>query len=71
LSATNENTEALLVASTEIGLEVNAERTKYGPVHISRPECRTNSHEVGWSSSDVFELSQQLKIAFMKEFRVD
>ena len=37
LSATNESTEALLVASKQIGLEVNAEKTKYdqnsGQIH--------------------------------------
>ena len=38
LSATNESTEALLVDSKEIDLEVSADKTKYGPGHISRPE---------------------------------
>ena len=74
LSATNESTEALLGDSKEIGLEgleVSADKTKYGPGHISRPECRANSHEVGWSSSDVCEQPQLFKIAFTKEFRAD
>ena len=33
-------TEALLVASKEIGLEVNADKTK---CHVSSSECRTKS----------------------------
>jgi hypothetical protein len=34
------NTEALLEASRETGLEVNTERTKY--IVVSLPKCRTN-----------------------------
>jgi len=71
LSATNESTEALLVASKEICLEINADKIKYGFGHVSRPECRTNSHEVGRDSSDVCEQPQLFKIAVTKEFRAD
>jgi len=71
LSATNESTEVLLVASKEIGLEVNAHKSKHGPGHNLRPECRTNSHEIGWSSSDVCEQPQLFKLALTKEFRAD
>jgi len=35
------NTEAFVVASKEIGLEVNADKTKY--VVLWRSECRTKS----------------------------
>jgi hypothetical protein len=35
------NTEALLIASKEIGLEVNAEKTKYIYGHVTRSERRT------------------------------
>jgi hypothetical protein len=38
MHATRKNTDALLIASMEIGLEVNAEKV-YG--HVSRSECRT------------------------------
>jgi len=36
-----ENAEALVAATTEIGLEVSADKTKY--MVVSRSECRTNS----------------------------
>jgi len=36
-----ENAEALVVASKEIGLEVNADKTVHG--HVLRSECRTKS----------------------------
>ena len=35
------NTEALVVASKETGLEVNADKTKYAHGHVSKSECRT------------------------------
>jgi hypothetical protein len=38
----NKNTEALLVATKETSLEVNAEKTEVH-VHVSRTECRTKS----------------------------
>jgi hypothetical protein len=43
--AIKKNTEALVVASKKIGLEVNAEKTKYKV--MSQSECRTKSqHKV-------------------------
>jgi len=40
-----EQAEALVVASKEIGLEINADKTKY-MCRVSRSECRTKSqHE--------------------------
>jgi len=41
-SIQNKNTEALVVATREIGLEVNADETKY-MVNVLRSECRTKS----------------------------
>jgi hypothetical protein len=41
------NTEALLISSKEIDLEVNAEKTKYRYGHVSRSERRTK-----WEHTD-------------------
>ena len=38
-----ENAEALLVATKEIGLEVNADKTKYVHGYVSGSECRAGS----------------------------
>jgi hypothetical protein len=38
-----ENAEALLVATREIGLEVNADKTKYVHGYVSGSECRAGS----------------------------
>jgi hypothetical protein len=56
-----ENAEALLVDSKEIGLEVNADKTKY--MVMSRNENAGRSHSIRltifplkiWKSSDVWE----------------
>jgi hypothetical protein len=37
------NAKALVVAAKEIGLEANADKTKYMVPHVTRSECRTNS----------------------------
>jgi hypothetical protein len=37
------NAEALVAATKENGLEVNAHKTKYVHDRVSRSECRTNS----------------------------
>jgi hypothetical protein len=39
---TVKNTETLIVASKEVGLAVNVEKTKY--VALFSPECRVNSY---------------------------
>ena len=43
INTLKENAEALVAATREIGLEVNADKTKYVHCHVSRSECRTNS----------------------------
>jgi len=37
------NTDALVVASKKVGLEVNADKTLYMVMYVSRLECRTKS----------------------------
>jgi hypothetical protein len=37
------NTEGLVAASKEIGLEVNADKTKYMVMYVWRSECRMKS----------------------------
>jgi hypothetical protein len=43
INAIKKNTEALLVASKEDGLEVNSETTEYIYGCVSLPKCRTES----------------------------
>jgi hypothetical protein len=52
------NTDALLIASKEIGLEVNAEKTKYVYGHVSRSECRNGNILINNKS---FETVEQFK----------
>jgi hypothetical protein len=57
------NTEALVVASKEIGLEVNAEKTKY--MVMSHNQNAGKNHNIkldntvnplkGWNSSNIWE----------------
>jgi hypothetical protein len=42
IDTTKKNTETLTDASKEVGLEINAEKTKY-MLLISSPECRSKS----------------------------
>jgi hypothetical protein len=54
-----ENAEALVMATKEIGLEVNADKTKY--MIMSRDQNAGRSHSVkivplkGWKSSNIWE----------------
>jgi hypothetical protein len=43
INTVKKNMEVLIVCSKEIGIEVNAEKTKYVYGHVSRLECRTKS----------------------------
>jgi len=57
----NKNTEAFVVFSKEIGLEVNADKTKY--VAVSRGQNAGRCHNIkmitvplkGWKSSNIWE----------------
>jgi hypothetical protein len=57
--AIKKNTEALVVASEEIGLEVNAEKTKY--MVMSRDQNAGQNHNIKmvkkilWNSSNIWE----------------
>ena len=56
-----ENAEALLVATKEIGLEVNADKTKYMVMSRDRNAGRGHSVKMiiaplkGWKSSNIWE----------------
>ena len=56
-----ENTEALLVATKETGLEVNADKTKYMVMSRERNAGRGHSAKIdnssidGWKSSNIWE----------------
>ena len=52
------NTEALVIASKEIGLEVNADKTKY--VVMSRDQNARRSHDIKTDNS-CFERVEQLR----------
>jgi hypothetical protein len=61
ISTIKKNTEALVVSSKEIGLEVNAEKTKY--MVMTRDQNAGQNHNIkqiinplkGWDSSDIWE----------------
>ena len=42
------SSEALVVVTKDIGLEVNADKTKYVHDYISRSECRTKAQYKEW-----------------------
>jgi hypothetical protein len=58
IHAIKKNTEALLVASKEIGLEVNAEKTKY--MVMSQDQNAGHSHNVKVDNTS-FERVEQFK----------
>ena len=63
-----ENTEALVVASKEIGLEINSDKTKY--IVMSRNQNARQSHSIkvdnsslkGWKISNIWEQPLRIKI---------
>jgi hypothetical protein len=77
IHAIKKNTEALVVASKEIGLEVNAEKTKY--MIMSRDQNAGKNHNIK-ADNKSFERVEQLKylgttltieIPFRKKLRAD
>jgi len=72
-----ENNEALAVASKDIGLEVNAEKTKY--MVMFRDQNAEQNHNIktdnnalkGWNSSNIWEQPQGIKIPFRRKLRAD
>jgi hypothetical protein len=74
-----ENAEALLllVATKEIGLEVNAGKTKYMVMSRDRNAGRGHSRKIdnssieGWKSSNIWKRCQQIKILFRRKLGVD
>ena len=63
------NTEALVIAGNETGLEVSVDKTKY--MVMSRDQNAGRSHDIkialkGWNSSDIWEQPYQIKILFRK-----
>jgi hypothetical protein len=71
------NTEALLDASKEVGLEMNRQKTKY--MLMSRSQRRGQKHSMKiakgpfkmWQSSNPSEQHQQIKTACTKRLRAD
>ena len=71
-----ENAEALIVATKEIGLEVNADKTKYMVMSRDRNAGRGQSLKIDNSSIERVEESKylgttQIKILFRKKLRAD
>jgi len=62
------NTEALLVGSKEIGLDVNVDKTKY--MVMSRDQNAGRSHDIKIGNSS-FERVGQFKILFRKKLGAD
>ena len=48
-----ENAEALVVATKEIGLEVNADKTKYMIMARDKNAERSHSIKIWWKSSNI------------------
>ena len=75
--ATKKNTESYVVASKEIGLEVNADKTNY--MVMSRDQNAGGNHRIKtdnsyferWKSSNVCEQRQLNKILLRKKLRAD
>ena len=67
------NTEALVIVSKEIGLEVNAERTKYMIMSRDQNASRKSNVMIGNKSFEIVEQfkylvkTQMIKIPFMKK----
>ena len=70
---TKKNMEAVVVASKEVGLEVNPDKTRYKFM-----SCRGSNHKTKMANKSFeslmkfkLELNQKIKTAFTKKLRVD
>jgi hypothetical protein len=65
--------EAVVVASKEVGLEVNPDTTRYKFMSCRGPNHKTKTANKFFESLMKFklELNQQIKTAFTKKLRVD
>jgi hypothetical protein len=76
INTTKENTETLLEASRNVGLEINAEKTKY-MIMSCHPNSRQNQNT--WIANESFENvaefkylgMTQIRMTFMMKSRVD
>ena len=74
---TKKNTEALLVASKESGLEVTTYKAKYKAMSQDRMQNEFTTHRLitvhlrGWNSSNIWEQPKLIKITTTKESRAD
>jgi hypothetical protein len=72
-----ENTETFVVASKEIGLEVNADKTKCMVMSRDQNTGQITIYRMiiiplkGWKSSNIWEQLLQIKIIFRKKLRAD
>jgi hypothetical protein len=72
-----ENAEALVVATKEIGLEVNADKTKFMVMARDQNAGRSHSMKIdnssieGWKSSNIWEPRKQFKMLFRQKLRAD
>jgi hypothetical protein len=68
---TKENAEALIVACTETGLEVNADETKY--MVMSRDQYAGHSHSMKTDDSSFARVEEfnRIKILFGKKLRAE
>jgi hypothetical protein len=53
--AVQKNTEALIAAAKEIGLEVNADKTKYMLMSRDQNAGRNHNPSKGWKISNIWE----------------
>ena len=73
MHAVKKNTESLAVVSKGIGLEVNADKTKYIVIPGDQNAGRSysiktdNSSLKGWNSSNIWEQSYGIKSLFRKK----
>jgi galactitol-specific phosphotransferase system IIB component len=61
------NAEALLVASKEIGLEVNVEKTKYMPMSRDQNAGRSHSIQLDNSFSEIMEEFKHVGTTLMNQ----